>query len=59
MTINEHDIAKEKTAISSEDPFYSEENQKPLLKNIEDMKNGINCAEHENDKNLLKKQMHF
>ena len=24
-----------------------EQNQKHLLKNIEDMKNGINCAEHE------------
>lgn len=47
MTINEHDIAKEKTEISSEDPFYTEENQKHLLKNIEDMENGINCAEHE------------
>lgn len=42
--IREHRIPFE---ISSEDPFYSEENQKHLLKNIEDMKNGINCAEHE------------
>lgn len=42
--IREHRIPFE---ISSEDPFYSEGNQKHLLKNIEDMENGINCAKHE------------
>ena len=35
--IREHRIPFE---ISSEDPFYSEENQTHLLKNIEHMKNG-------------------
>ena len=33
--------------ISSEDPFYIEENQKLLEKRISDMEKGINCSEHE------------
>ena len=33
--------------ISTEDPFYSEENQKILEKRIDDLKKGINCSEHE------------
>lgn len=42
--VREHRIPFE---ISSEDPFYSEENQKLLEKRIADMKKGINCTEHE------------
>ena len=38
MTINEHDIAKEKTEISSEYPFYSEENQRRLERSIQHAK---------------------
>ena len=33
--------------ITTEDPFYSQENQKILEKRIDDMKKGINCSEHE------------
>lgn len=42
--VREHRIPFE---ISSEDPFYSEENQKLLEKRIADMEKGINCTEHE------------
>lgn len=33
--------------ISHEDPFYSAENQARLARRIADMKNGVNCSEHE------------
>lgn len=33
--------------ISDEDPFYSAENQARLARRIADMKNGVNCSEHE------------
>lgn len=33
--------------ISDEDPFYSAENQERLAQRIADMKNGVNCSEHE------------
>lgn len=33
--------------ISNEDPFYSAENQERLVQRIADMKNGVNCSEHE------------
>lgn len=42
--IREHRIPFD---ISNEDPFYSEENQKLLESRISDMKNGINCSEHD------------
>ena len=33
--------------ISTEDPFYSEEHQAHLKALVDDMRKGINCAEHE------------
>ena len=33
--------------ISNEDSFYSAENQERLAQRIADMKNGVNCSEHE------------
>ena len=33
--------------ISNEDPFYSAENQERLAQRNADMKNGMNCSEHE------------
>lgn len=42
--IREHRIPFD---ITNEDPFYSEENQKLLESRIVDMKNGVNCSEHD------------
>ena len=57
--IREHRIPFD---ISNEDPFYSEENQKLLESRISDMKNGINCSEHDlieewYEKNLDRRSM--
>ncbi len=42
--IREHKIPFD---ISNDDPFYSEENQERLAQRIADMKNKVNCSEHE------------
>ncbi len=43
-TVREHKIPFE---VTDDDPFWSEENQNFLRKNIEDMKNGVNVSNHE------------